>query len=510
MSTRLCLLAALSLLLCSGCARSRPATTPGEGISDVVRLGPAQLTPSAIQSETMSYADTFISAVSQIWTAISTNARKAIAVAPDDASGAQEVARQNSIRRASLEVKLANVNAALLIASSPNPLVALSDMATLVTLQRMVLETPGTKKLFGAEIQGQLVEVYKEQEINIWQVCSQAMTPDQIEQLKGLIQTWRDDHPDATYVSSVRLDDFSAARQISVNPSSQKDESLLSALSIDPLAGLDPAQREVTKTRMLAERIFFYSSRVPSVVKWQVESLYMGLMQAPEVVDVLRSARNASDAAQDLSKFAQGLPEQLTKERQALIRQIFDDLSKERSATIEQINQALSAQRLAALDDLQSAQGKFQNTLKDFRETAASANTLADKLTTTLKAADTLAARFAPTTPTTPTATPLTTPATTAPAGKEPDSLQEFRSAVDRTADAAERLTQLTKSIDQLLASPALTSKNGSLQTVVQEVQFSGRELVNYAFWRLLIVVIVAPFAVVAAMGLYKKVVARA
>lgn len=487
---------AASLGCIPGCAGTelRSPVVFGTTASAEKKVGPAQLTPSAVQSEVMSFTDTFVSAVSQIWNAIASNARKeSTAGGLTDA----ENARLNSMRRASLEIKLANVNAALLIASSPNPLVALSDMITVVTLQRMVIEAPSTKRLFGAEIQAQLLEVYKEQEINVWKIADAAMTEVQRDELRTLITDWRNDHPDATYVSSIRLDDFASARQISVAPKNEKNPSLLSLLSLDPLAGLDPAQREITESRMLAERVFFYASRVPNVLKWQVESLYQSLMQAPEFQDILRATRKASDSASEISGSLAKLPEQITAEREALFKNFFAELTREREATITQINNALSAQRIEALKDLDDSQSKFQGTLKDFRETATSANTLAEKLTITIQAADTLASRFAP------APAPGAAPAPTNSDGK---GLQDVKQVVEKTGDAAERLTELTKSIDKLLASPGIVDKSGGLQRVVQEVQFSGRELVNYAFWRLLIVVIVAPFSVVLAMALYKKI----
>jgi len=491
--------AALALVLTNlpGCAGTefRSPIVVGGGMSAEKKVGPAQLTPSQVQSEVMSFTDTFISAISQIWNAIASNARKA-----SSAGGLTDAenARLNSMRRASLEIKLANTNAALLIASSPNPLVALSDMITVVTLQRMVVEAPSTTRLFGEEIQAQLIEVYREQEVNVWKIAEAAMTETQRTELKDLITEWRSTHPDATYVSSIRLDDFSAARQISVAPKNEKNPSLLALLSLDPLAGLDPAQREITESRMLAERVFFYATRVPNVLKWQIESLYQGLMQAPEFQDILRSMKQATESADEIAAAVTELPGQITAERIALFDHFFAEVTKEREATINQINSALSAQRIEALKDLDGAQSKFQGTLKDFRETATSANTLAEKLTVTIQAADTLASRFAP------TPVPGAAPATAKPE-EEGKGLEEFQSAVEKTAVAAERLTQLTKSIDQLLASPGLVDRKGGLQTVMQEVQGSGRELVNYAFWRLLIIVIVAPFSVVLAMAAYRR-----
>ncbi|MBX3390511.1 MAG: hypothetical protein KF691_13765 [Phycisphaeraceae bacterium] len=495
---RSCLLLAIAaLLVAPGCAETTIRSPfVVEGMSAERKVGPGQLTPTAVQSEVMSFTDTFNSAVAQIWNAIAANARK------DSTAGGltdPENARLNSVRRASLEIKLANVNAALLIASSPNPLVSLSDIITVVTLQRMVLESPGTKRLFGEEVQAELVTVYKEQEENAWQIAKLAMTPQQQTELMDLIKQWRADHPDATYVSSIRLDDFASARQVALAPKNERTPSLLTLLSLDPLAGLDPAQREVTETRMLAERIFFYASRVPNVLKWQVESAYQNLMQAPEMQGVLGSARQASAAAGEISQTLAALPAQITEEREALFKQFFEELTKERQATIEQINNSLNLQRQAALNDLENAQSKFQGTLKDYREAATATNTLADKLTVTIQAADQLAARFAP----------ANAPENTggAPAEKKDgDALKDFGVVAQKTADAADRLTELTKSIDRLLASPQLMDKAGGLQVVMQEVQGSGRELVNYAFWRLLIIVIVAPFSVVLAMLLYRRI----
>jgi len=101
-------------------------------------LGPGRLTQTDIQSEVMSYSDTFNAAVTEEWNGVAALGREestglGLASAQDD--------RGTRLRRVALETKIANVSASLLIASSPNPIVGLVDMIELVTLQRMVLET---------------------------------------------------------------------------------------------------------------------------------------------------------------------------------------------------------------------------------------------------------------------------------------------------------------------------------------------------------------------------------
>ena len=109
------------------------------------------------------------------------------------------------------------------------------------------------------------------------------------------------------------------------------------------------------------------------------------------------------------------------------------------------------------------------------------------------------AARFAP---------PAGSPA----AADEPkrDVLAEVGTALTKAGDAADRLTVLTQNLDRLLKSPALDEKSGALHTAMVEVQLNSKQVIDYAFTRLLVLALVGPFAVAVAAGVYRLVFRRA
>ncbi len=487
-------------------------------------MGPGKMTAADVQSEVMSFTDTFTGVMSQQWNqaaavvSIEPTPDAAIPAAPTDAApappapagptpgaaaphtpahpkyGAADPATSvgptdepapaakrpprdpNRARRAAHERKLATVSAALSIASSPNPIVSLADMITLVTLERMLLEDPSTEATFGPEAAAGLLSAYREQEEKVWRIGARAFTPEQQQALRGFIDVWRTEHPDQRYVSQVRLEDFALARQQSVL-TKQEGGNLLSLVMLDPLKGLDPAAREVQKSRMLGERAFFYGSRMPTLLKWQTESLYEGLFRAPETREVLDSIVQVSQAVDRFTQTAERLPE---------------DVAKVRKETLDQFFQGMTEQRKAILQDLDPAQEKLQGTLKDLRETVAATDALAAHLTTTFQAAESFVQRVDP---------PVDPSAAKRP---EHDVLAEYRAAAAQTGDAADRLTVLAQKIDHLLTSSAPDQQAATVQGTVMNVQQSTQSVIDYAFRRLLILVLVAPFAAAVAAGLYR------
>jgi hypothetical protein len=254
----------------------------------------------------MSFADTFTSTVAQAWNQAGSRAN----INPDARlrPDAPDPAR---MQRSAHERKLASISAALTIASNPNPMVALADIITLVTLQRMVLEDPATEKLFGPEAAANLVSVHREQEAKAWRIGERAFTPGQQQELVDLIAEWRREHPEQRYVSGVRLEDFARDRERGI-PTTKGSGSLLSLIMLDPFAALDPASREMEKSRMLGERVFFYATRMPAILKWQIESLYLDLSNSPEMQKLVNASADVSAAAQRVSAA-------LTDERDGLI-----------------------------------------------------------------------------------------------------------------------------------------------------------------------------------------------
>ncbi|MGH7244167.1 MAG: hypothetical protein ACREJD_12200 [Phycisphaerales bacterium] len=458
-------------------------------------IGPGRMTPSEIQSEVMSFTDTFNAAIAQSWSDVSAAGRTKAAEA---GFLSPEGERATALRRAALNVNLSNATASLTIASSPNPFVALADMVALVTLQRMVLETPEATQLYGAEMQSQLLAVYRAQEEGIWRTAERAMTPQQQQELRDMIAAWREENPTATYVANVRLEEFGSRRQQGVKVQRQTSTGLLSLLALDPMAGLDPVQREAARSRMLAERVFFFASRSGTLMTWNMELLYQNLLRAPEFNQLLESVKQASDSTSRFSTLAQTLPGEMKTLRDETIQQTFAALTKEREAMVHQINESVTKQRRATLEDvkqeLERAQGGVHTTLADLRETATTASKLTEQMTTLVRATDGFAARFAQedgSLPRNPDRNPIT----------------EFKGAAERTGETVDRMSRLLDRIETLIASPAATQGSGVVRTAVQEVQTGSNQVIDRAFWRLVALALLIPFSTAAA---YKWAVRRA
>ena len=52
----------------------------------------------------------------------------------------------------------------------------------------------------------------------------------------------------------------------------------------DPLAGLDPAVRELTQTRLFAERALYVAQKMPLLLRWQTELLTINTLNQPAVL----------------------------------------------------------------------------------------------------------------------------------------------------------------------------------------------------------------------------------
>ncbi|MEO6709899.1 MAG: hypothetical protein ABI054_12580, partial [Planctomycetota bacterium] len=432
-------------------------------------IGPGKLTPDAIQSEIMSFADTYSSVIAQRW-------NEAGSRRSDPAAEDPEVAVNNArARRSAHERKLASVSAAISIAANPNPLVSVADMLTLVTLERGLLEDPSTAELFGEEAAAKLLATYKDEEAALWRIAARAYTQKQQDELRELIEAWRQAHPDQRYVSQVRLEDFAVARQ-QVVATKPESGSLLSLVMLDPLAGLDPTKREVRESRMLAARAFYQLTRMPTILKWQAESFYMGFLQAPEIKSAMESVSQVSEAADRVSKAAEQLPVNFAAERKEAIDQLFAGIAEQRTAIVK---------------DLDQGQDKLQVTLKDFRETVEATDKLSASLKTTAAAIGSVAERLMP-------------PPGEASAQPESHKLAEFQAAAAETGAAADRLTVLAGKVEQLLDPKSLDQRTAALQTAVGDARQSAKDVIDFAFWRLLILILVLPVAIMLAIASYR------
>jgi len=92
------------------------------------------------------------------------------------------------------------------------------------------------------------------------------------------------------------------------------------------MAGLDPAVREVARTRLFAERAMYTAQRIPFLLRWQIELLADQFLQdshialaLTNIASLAQSADRLSRASESVSQTAAQLPDRITAERKAIV-----------------------------------------------------------------------------------------------------------------------------------------------------------------------------------------------
>ena len=117
-----------------------------------------------------------------------------------------------------------------------------------------------------------MLDAHKAMEKRIWGVASELLTPEQTGELRSGLEAWHRDNPLQRAVPFIHLEDFSFATS-GMRPGKKSNSSVFSFIGIDPLSNLDPAVRELTQSRQLAERAVYYAQRTPKLLSMQVQQL---------------------------------------------------------------------------------------------------------------------------------------------------------------------------------------------------------------------------------------------
>ena len=241
-------------------------------------------------------------------------------------------------RRAALENDGAYISSSLDIAIGPDPEVNLLDMVVMVTLTRIVAEEYWTPKVFGVEAKI-LVEVFRREEADIWSIAGKVLTPQQQKELRFLIKEWRKRNPDQVFVEAARFGDFAAIVGESELAKAQQGGGFL---------GIKGVTREVSETRMLAERAMFYAQRVPWIVRGMVKLLLLDVVQTPEIKQVMTDTGTLAKAMHQTAKMTEELPELITEQRDQIMKQV----TVERKAAIDQLMEGVATERKAVIPQI--------------------------------------------------------------------------------------------------------------------------------------------------------------
>ncbi len=256
-----------------------------------------------------------------------------------------------------LRRKIDITTASFINAVNINPVLGMTDMLVMVRLIRLSCEERWFTNMFGENAQ-RLVAVLRVEEEDIWRLGGRYLTPDQLEELRHATDHWWHDHPDQRYVAMVRLSDFPEAGSAQ-SAAAHGPRSVFALLFVDPLAGIDPAVREVERSREAAERMFFYVQRMPLLLSWETEALSRRILTAPQVQQFVDSSAKFStsttrfaDSSKSFADSVKQFPTILSTQRQQTLEQLAKSVATERDAAIRQSVEAISAEREAAVHQL--------------------------------------------------------------------------------------------------------------------------------------------------------------
>ncbi|MGA8892207.1 MAG: hypothetical protein WB493_11595 [Anaeromyxobacteraceae bacterium] len=335
--------------------------------------------------------------------------------------------------------------AAYEIASGQNPLVNVVDMVILVTATRAWVDDRFIPQILGAEGKP-LSDALARLEPQAWRISGQVLDASRQAQLRQFVAGWESRNDTGKDVSSLRLTDLSATTGSS-SAGLGTTSDLLKSFGLDPFAGIDPAVQEVQRSRLLAERAFYFAKRWPSLLEIQTRLIALQLAAQPAPAGAFDDAHRISLAAESAARTFEGLPGLVDREREAAVRQFLDALQDQETRA-----RALLAEMRRTLDAGTGAATAVHGALGSLEGI--------------------LAITSAP-----------------APAGSPPGhpfDVREYTRALEQLSVSAREVEGLLRSLNQ--DAPRLAALVGDAG---REVSDRGRALVDHLFQRAIVLVLV-------------------
>ncbi len=427
--------AATGMLMMPGCAK--PTTNKLDSTRLEEGIGPGKLTPDQIGGEVRGFADSYVTLLFHV----------------SDQLFETELTPQN--RAITSGLLLQTAYGVYTIASDANPIVSLMDMVVVVTLTRMVAEQNLGRYVDDDSVE--MIKICRQGEAEIWKIAGLMMTEDEQHGMRVLINEWREANPNVRSVSYVRFGDFAESRR-QMHTTTRGARSLFGLFALDPMANLDPTTAEIERTRLLAERGFYFTKRLPMLLTATAAQVYFEIAATDEAELLRANVKTVVDVAQRLAATAEQAPDDLAEriavEREAAIDQIEKVLAAQREAAIIQIAETVRAEREALLASLESEEPRIQALLTELRQTVESTTRLVDAVT-------------------------LFIPDQPADVRGEPVDVQAI---VEQTTLAAEGLTTLVQSVDRALAPEDLEVRLAQLDLMLSHAEARGRSLIDRTF----------------------------
>jgi hypothetical protein len=196
-------------------------------------------------------------------------------------------------------------------------------------------------------------------------------------------------------------------------------------------------------------------------LRWQTELLSLTAVDLPPVRQLVTNSTHLAASVERFAAVAEKLPGQISSEREEILKA------------------------------LQSQETNLTPLVSEVRQTLAAGSQMSASLNTTITTFDALMKRFGV------GETNLATPPAT---NAEPFRIQDYGQTAVQLEAAARQLTELLLTLNQTLGSTNLSQLAAQVAPAVQQAQTSGKEIVDYAFWKGLLLAVI----VLAAALLYR------
>jgi len=301
---------------------------------------PKEIDPERLQGELMDFADSLVSNLCEDYDDLATHSKSQLA------------------KRYAQERKLNTARGAYINATGVNPSAGLINMLVLVNLQYLSCDDPWFVEYYGADGKA-LREDLARHDRFIWAAAQRYLTDQQIQELRASIAAWRVRNVDQRSVSLVRLTDFPEVQQLEADVHKSGSSgggggsggrgSVFSLLFLDPFSNLNPAIRELERSRAMADRMFYYAERLPDIWRWQAEAFYTNVSSDPRFDQALNYAGQFSTATTKFSDVTAKLPKDIASLQTQAARDIAQILIRQREEAVKQLAAATAIERDAAL-----------------------------------------------------------------------------------------------------------------------------------------------------------------
>jgi hypothetical protein len=264
-------------------------------------------------------------------------------------------------RRDEMATRLILSSSIVAIAMQPDPVDALADLLTHVTLTTDAQRVAAMGKPADS-YEARLLRALEQNEADAWRVAQRWVNEPTRIAFRERILSWSGSRRSAADVAFVRLADVQRTGSTSV----ESDDGLFDSLHA--------ATQQIDQTRLLAERSLFLAQRMPFLMRWQAEVYTGNALATREAQQTQAQLEQMSSIMETVSGLLAGMAQQVSAERQATLEDLFTHIEAERKASLLQIEEIVQKERQATLEQATAAIDTQRNAiLKDLLRVADSA-----------------------------------------------------------------------------------------------------------------------------------------